>query len=124
MFKIAIITAIGALALAAATFVAVPALADDPGANTAGSWVCLATGATEPTGVMTMSETAYAFTEVGTQHSTRGTYRVDRNVITLASGPLEDDFGLGRGYFNTRTSPLTLTFAANGGMICNPDIYL
>ncbi|MEO7221609.1 MAG: hypothetical protein ABIY37_03975 [Devosia sp.] len=122
--KLSAINVIGTVALAAAVIFTAPALADDPGANPAGSWVCLATGATEPTGVLTMSETTYAFTEVGTQHSTRGTYRIDRSIITLASGPLEDDFGLGRGYFNTRTSPLALTFEANGGMICNPDIYL
>jgi hypothetical protein len=124
MSKIAIITAIRTLALAAATLVAAPALADDPGANPIGKWVCLATGTTEPTGLLTMSEATYAFTKVGTQHTTRGTYRIDRNVIFLASGALEDDYGLGRGYFNTRTSPPALTFAADGGLTCNPDIYL
>jgi hypothetical protein len=122
--KLAGINVIGTVALAAAVILAAPAIADDPGANPIGSWVCLAAGATEPTGLLTMSETTYAFTKVGAHHPTRGTYRIDRNVVTLASGPLEDDFGLGRGYFNTRTSPLALTFHAEGGMICNPDIYL
>ncbi len=124
MNKLAVTAVIGSLALAAAAIFAAPAIADDPGANPIGSWMCLATGATEP-GQLTMTETAYDFAQPGAQVSGHGSYRIDRNVITVTSGPLKDDFGLGHGYFNTRASPIALTFDTSGGsMSCNPDIYL
>lgn len=121
MIKLATLT-IGAISLATAIFVAAPALADDPGANPVGDWTCTATGASEAAGLLTMTETTYAFTPANAP-SGSGSYRIDRNVLTVTSGPLKDDFGLGHGHFSTRTSPLSLTFdtAAGRGMTCTPQ---
>ena len=124
MFKFTVAT-IGAVALAAALS-APSAVADDPGANPAGKWVCLTAGATELNAQLTMTDTGYAFTPPGAASSSSGSYRIDRNVITVTSGPLKDELGFGHGYFNTRVAPFALTFAsgAGRGMTCNPDIYL
>jgi hypothetical protein len=124
MIKFTVTTVAGTVSLAMATLLAAPANAVDPGANPTGNWVCLAAGAIEPIGLLTMTEAAYAFARTGERFSSLGQYRIDRNVITVTSGPLKDDFGLGRGYFNTAASPLALTFDATAGpgMTCNPDV--
>jgi hypothetical protein len=125
MSKFTVAIAIGTVALAATLF-APAAMADDPGANPAGNWVCLTAGATGINAQLTMTDTDYAFTPPGATSSSSGSYQIDRNVITVTSGPLKDELGLGHGYFNTRATPFALTFAsvAGSGMTCNPDIYL
>lgn len=125
MIKLAVINAIGT-ALAAATLYAVPSIAADPGANPAGKWVCFATGAIEATGLLTMTDVAYTFAPNGAPAGNSGTYRIDRNVITVTSGPLKGDLGFGHGYFNTSASPLALSFDAAAGraITCNPDADL
>ena len=86
MSKLAITAAIGSIAIAAATLVAAPALANDPGANPAGSWICLAADPGEIAGQLTMTDTDYAFQRVGVSSPSSGSYRIDRNVITVTSG--------------------------------------
>ena len=93
MSKLAITTFLGTVAIAVATLVAAPAIADDPGANPAGKWLCLAAGASEISGQLTMTDTAYAFTQPGASSSAPGTYRIDRNVITLTSTLVAFFFG-------------------------------
>lgn len=126
MIKLTDVKMIGTAALAAATLCAAPALAVDPGANPAGKWVCFATGAIEATGRLTMTDLAYTFAPNGGGAGNSGSYRIDRNVITVTSGPLKDDLGLNNGYFNTVSSPLALTFDSVAGraMTCNPDVDL
>ena len=117
------VTVITTAAVVLATLVVKPAIADDPGANPAGKWACLLSGDTEVSAQLTMTDATYAFAQTGRAPSTPGTYRIDRNVITLTSGTLRDDFGLTHGRFNTRAAPLVLTFStsAGRGMTCNPD---
>lgn len=124
MTRLAAISVTATVFFAAATSFVGQATAVDPGANPAGNWVCFATGTNEPVGLLTMTEADYAFAANGTPVSGAGSYRVDRNVITVTSGPLRDDFGQGHGHFNASASPLALSFDTAGGrgMTCNPDI--
>lgn len=126
MSKLTAVKTVATTTLVAATLCVAPAVAVDPGANPAGKWACFATGAVEATGLLTMTDVAYTFAPNGAAAGNSGTYRMERNVITVTSGPLKDDLGLGHGYLNTTSSPLALTFdgVAGRAMTCNPDVDL
>ena len=116
-----------ATALFVSSMIAAPAFAIDPGGDPSGNWSCVLTGGTNPTGILTMTSSDYAYRvlTVGTAlpFSGTGSYTIDKNIIYVSSGPLREELNVHVGYFNTRVSPPVLAFnmGVGRGLTCRTD---
>jgi hypothetical protein len=95
-------------------------------ATRGGNWSCFIDGASDPSGVLTMTSSKYTYRALAAAtplSNGSGSYTIDKNVVHISSGPLRNGGNVHLGYFNTRVSPpvLVLNTGVARGLTCRTD---